>query len=274
MNTTENTITFLHSGDSGDIVAGLATVKELCEQKNAKATLVLDTTGGHFCNDDELNNFILLQNNGRNLKFNDAAFDFLVPLIEMQSYIDKVIKWDKDLDLKIDYNLNNFRKSFCDPEVAKETNQNLLFLHQKCVGLEFKYPGPWLTIDKAAEDAPEIIVSRSPRVHSAYAYYASREQVLKSKITKFIGLDFEYELFEKTFRYKPDRYEVKTAVDMARAIKGSKAVIVNSTLLYWIAVGLGHGNIFHEIAIDVPTSYFPNQKPNTIHYIEGMHFVS
>ena len=127
----EKTITFLHSGDAGDIVSSLPAVKEVCERENAKAILVLDTTGGVYCNDDELNEFIRLQNNGRTLKFNNDAFDFLAPLIKMQSYIEDVIKWTKNLNMKIDFNLNKFRKSFCDMEVARKTNQNLVFLHHR-----------------------------------------------------------------------------------------------------------------------------------------------
>ena len=56
-------ITFLHSGDAGDIIAGLATVKEICEKENAKAILFLDTTGGTSCNDDDLNNNIFILDN-------------------------------------------------------------------------------------------------------------------------------------------------------------------------------------------------------------------
>lgn len=270
---TSRILTFLHSGDAGDIVASLATVKEICEYENSKALLLLDTSGGTTCNDDELNKIIYGQTKGKGLKFNDKAYDFLVPMIEIQPYIAKVEKWNSNLQVNIDYNLNKFRKAFVTPEIAKKTNQNLMFLHQNACGLDFRYNGPWLFYNKQDDDVKhEIIISRSPRVHSAYAFFAIYEDLFKNK-AEFIGLDFEYDLFKETFRYQPKRYPVKSALDMLRAIANANQIIVNSTLLYWIAVGYGHQNIIHEMPIDVPTSYFPNQNPATIHYVQGAHFI-
>lgn len=271
--TIDNIITFLHSGDAGDIIAGLAVVKELCEKRNAKALLFLDTTGGMTCNSDELNKIIFEQTKGKGLKFNVGGYEFLKPLIEIQPYIAKVEKWTPFLQVQIDYNLNEFRRAFVTPEIAKKTNQNLLFLHQNAMGLDFKYKGPWLFFDNSnVDEKHDILISRSARVHSAYAFFAIYETTFKEK-AEFIGLDFEYQLFNETFRYQPKRYPVKSALDMLRAISKSDLVIVNSTLMYWITVGYGHNNIIHELPIDVPTSYFPNQNPSTIHYVQGAHFV-
>ena len=51
-------LTFLHSGDMGDIISSLAAVKEVCEKQNKKAILFFDTSGGMTCNDEKLNNLI------------------------------------------------------------------------------------------------------------------------------------------------------------------------------------------------------------------------
>lgn len=42
----DNFINFLHSGDNGDIIASLSTVKLLTEKNNKKAKLYLDISGG------------------------------------------------------------------------------------------------------------------------------------------------------------------------------------------------------------------------------------
>lgn len=41
--------------------------------------------------------------------------------------------------------------------------------------------------------------------------------------------------------------------------------------MYWIAVGLGHENIIHELALDIPTTYYKDNK--NIKYVQGGHFV-
>lgn len=268
----EKILTFLHSGDAGDMIAGLGAVKELCEKENAKALLFLDTTGGMTCNSDELNKIIFGQTKGKGLKFNDGGYEFLKPLIEAQTYIAKVEKWTPLLQVQIDYNLNEFRRAFVTPEIAKKTNQNLMFLHQNAIGLEFKYNGPWLDIPSDINEKHSIIVARTSRYTSAHGFFAIHETTLKDN-AEFIGTDFEYELFKNAFGYQPKRFEVKTALDAAKAIKNSDMLICNGTIFYWIGVGLGHQSIIHELGIDIPTTYFPNQDPPTIRYIEGAHFV-
>lgn len=39
-------IRFFHSGASGDVIASLSTVKQLCDAANDQAVIVLDVTGG------------------------------------------------------------------------------------------------------------------------------------------------------------------------------------------------------------------------------------
>ena len=88
----EKVITFLHSGDIGDCIAGLGATKEICEKENAKAYFLLDTSGGMTCNSDDLNECIKINTKGKGLKFNNAGYEFLAPLIESQPYIKKVAK--------------------------------------------------------------------------------------------------------------------------------------------------------------------------------------
>lgn len=266
-------ITFLHSGDAGDIIAGLATVKEICEKENAKAILFLDTTGGTSCNDDDLNNLVLVQTKGKGLKFNDKVADFIIPVIKIQPYIISVEKWNPSLEIKIDYNLNIFREKFIDIDVIKKTNQNLMFLHQCAVGLDFGYKGPWLSCDDFDNsEKHKIVIGRSSRCQSAHAFFSIYEDILK-KDAEFIGTDFEYELYNNCFQYYPKRLDLKdNALNALRIIKNSEVALFNSTLFYWLAVGIGHNNIIHEIPIDIPTSYFPNQNPQ-IRYVIGAEFV-
>ena len=264
--------TFLHSGDAGDIIAGLAAVKEICEKENAKALLFLDTTGGYTCNDDELNRIVLAQSRNIGLRFNDKMFDFIEPLISAQPYIAKVEKWNPNVQVDINYNLNEFRRKFVDKEIGKLTNQNLVFLHQVAFELNFGYKGAWLfPTDNSTKHG--IIISRSSRMQSAHAFFVAHENQFKDQ-AELIGTDFEYELFENAMQYKVKRLDIENnALNALNAIANSEIFIANSTLFYWLGVGCGHKNLIHELPLDVWTSYFPNQNPNTIHYLQGLHFI-
>lgn len=259
INTNLKIISFLHSGDMGDIIAGLGAVKEFCEKENAKARIILDTTGGIFCNDPELNKFIYLSNAKKGLKFNDSNYNFLKPLIESQPYVYSVEKYSNQTD--IDYNLNLFRKEFANI-------QNLLYAHQKTLGLPIGFKGKWLFYpNQTIEDKIEILVSRSSRYQSSHLFFASNEYLLASK-GRFIGTDFEYNLFKDCFRFVPVRYDVSNALDCLRAVSNSNTILVNSTLMFWIALGFNHPNIIHEAALGIYSTVFHENETN-IKYIFG-----
>lgn len=268
----EKTLSFLHSGDMGDIIASLPTVKEICEREQAKAKLYLDTSGGMLSNDDEeINKAIQIQSNNRGLKFNDAGYEFLAPLLRVQEYIWKVERFIGPHLQKVDYNLNKFRVSFRDKDLIRKTNQNLLYLPQVSFGLEMGYKGPWLTIPK--DDGEELlydtVVARTSRYQSAHVFYAAYENRLKK--AHFLGTDFEYALWENAFGWKPIRHPVQNALEAAETISKAKHFISNGTLFYWIALGLGHKSIVHELGVDIPTTYgkdFPN-----VMFIRGFHEV-
>lgn len=265
-----NFITFLHSGDLGDIISGLAAIKELCDTKHKKAILYLDTTGGMTCNSKQLNDIISMQSHGKGQKFNDAAYEFIRPLIAAQSYIEDVKKWTPDIISgdAIDYNLNKFRYAFCDKAVAQQTNQNLMYLHQVACGLEFKWNGPWLECEK--KDFPKrTVIARSCRCQSAHAFFCVYEQLIGEK-AYFIGTDLEYAAFCESIKFSPERFIVKDALDAAILLNSAEQIIANSSLFFWIAVGLGK-SLIHELPIDIPTTYFKD-CPN-IKYIQGMHFL-
>ena len=267
-----DTITFLHSGEMGDIVASLAVVREICERENKKAVVYLDTTGGMKVNDRELNRVMSFQLHNRGTRFNHASYEFIMPLILCQPYVYTVCEYDGTGSLPpIDYNLNAFRKCVLNGETLKATNGNLLFLHQYAMGLDMGYKGPWLTVSNEEDDRRyNTIVARTSRCQSAHVFYTAYEKVLKD--AHFIGTDFEYDLFENAFGFKPNRLKVTNAANAAIAMANSNRFISNSTLFYWIAVGLGHPNIIHELAVDIPATYFPNGNPQIL-YVQGGHAV-
>lgn len=264
-------ISFVHSGDMGDCIAGLAAVKEICEKEDAKARIFLDTTGGR---EDE---WCLRQSQGMGLKFNRKSFEFLQPLIEDQPYVVDCNDFTEVQPLKIDYNMNAFRALFFNKEALKATNQNLVFMHQLACGLKIGYKGPWLTVsDGAFTDAPtpqkrKALMFRSTRYHSSDTLYLVNRKILEAD-GSFIGTDLEHACVKDCLRMELPRIVVRDALDIAKEIKKSEKIFCNGTLAYWIAVGLGHKDITHELGVDIPTTYFPDQNPE-IKYVIGNHFI-
>ena len=253
-------ITFKHSGDIGDIVASLATVKEICERDNCKADFLLDASGGVG---DE---FVALQARDGHLKFNEKAAEFVQPLVASQPYINsaKVV----NPPIECDINLNRFRQSFITPEVMEKTNQNLLFVHQVAFGLEMGYKGKWLYMKEEDKIPHKFIISRTPRYQSAHLLC---DRIALDPKAEFIGTDFEWELWKQTFGRYPQggRIPVSDALDAAKHIGGAEQFFSNGTCFYWIALGLGVKQIVHELGCDIWTTYFPNQKPQIVYFIGG-----
>ncbi len=257
------TLNFLHSGDMGDIIAGLYTVKQICEKEHCKANLFLDTNGGKH---DPL---IMRQSKGEGQKFNQASYDFLKPLLEVQSFIASVNTWNEFLPVSIDYDLNTFRKIFFDMKTIQETNQNLLYSHQYVFGLPMECKGPWLDPIEA-ELKRKILLSRSTRYHSSDQMYLIQKG---EPSMGFMGTDLEAECFKDCMRLEVPRVEIANALDAAKEIAASEKFLVNGTLFYWIALGIGHSNIWHEVGVDIPTTVFKNGDDLHTKYCIGLHLI-
>lgn len=263
-------ITFLHSGKAGDCIASLSFVKHICAREQAKAVFYLDSTGGLASGDDEINSIVQRQTHGKPLNFPKSVCEFLKPLIEAQQYVANVQIVDKaDLETlpHIDYDLNEFRKCFLDRKLNALSRTNLEYAHYAVFGepLPTKL-APWLSVQPKYSPKP-VIIARTPRYTSAHLWIACQEQILK-KDAMFIGTEFEHKIFQETFDFAPEYYKVKDALEAAELIAGCHTFIANGTLLYWIAVGLGHPEIVHELCVDVHTTYY-GSAANNIQYIVG-----
>ena len=271
----QKTISFLHSGEMGDIVASMATVKEICERENAKAVVYLDTTGGLESNaEPEVNALMVKQTNGKGCRFSANYLEFLKPLLEVQPYVAEVREHIPGSP--VDYNLNWFRLCVLDPDMAKRTGTNLVFEHQLTAGLEPGYKGPWLTVGNIeVEPKHKYLVCRSTRYQSGHGFISSLEKLIMNNggsESAFMGTEFEHEVFRNCFGWVPKRIPIKNALDAAVEITASKTFVANGTLFYWIAVGLGHRSILHELGVDILATHFPGRPP-FVRYFMGSKFI-
>lgn len=268
------TITYIHSGDSGDIIASLAAVKQYCGIHNIKARYILDATGGMY--NGSLDPYVAKQTIGKPNKFNKYMAEFIKPLIEKQSYIDSVEICDCANHPRFDVNLNEFRRYFGDRETLPTHRQNLLYLHQVTLGLPVGYQGPWMECDTPPKDTDLVLFARSTRYQSAHvmisAILAGCER--DHRQMGFVGTDLEYACFQDAFKTSPKRIPVNDALEMANVIAGAGAFVVNGTLAYWVALATGKTQIIHELGRDVDTTMFCRDDVPNLIYIEGSRFVT
>ncbi len=237
--------TFKHSGDLGDIIYSLPVIKTL-----GGGTLYLDITGG----EDEPS--CRAQCMDGKTKFNKISYDFIKPLIEVQPYIKEVKIYQKGQ--KIDYNLNLFRYKFADPNSRSKT-KNLLDLHMEAFGLpEWDPNEPWLFVDNPIKLERKTIVTRSPRMQANFPWFQSNKFKFRDNAI-FLGLPKEHEFFEWTFDIKIPYHPVKDALEIAKILKGAKALAANSTFILSVAIGLGTVPIVQEVEPHFPTTVFPGK---------------
>ncbi len=272
-------ITILHSGDMGDMVASLPVAKELFETTGKKTRYLLDTHGGLGINDPVTNDLIYKSTNGRGLKFNKTSFDFIKPLLDVQPYICEVREYvhDEDKDA-VDLNMNFFRVITSSQKMNEILYGNLLYSSQIAANLVFGYKGPFITVPKV-ENPPENfhmerggIVARSNRCHSSQVFLQSFLPLFLHDF-KFVGTDLEYESFIdavsiESCRDRLPHAKVANALEMAQMIDLASMVVVNSTLLFWIALGM-EKPIIHELNSSwyVRNSITPDYR--YIHYIRN-----
>lgn len=243
--------TFKHSGDLGDIIYSLPVIKSL-----GGGTLYLDITGG----EDEPSCRAQCMDGKTN--FNKTSYDFIKPLIEVQPYIKEVKVYEKGQH--IDHNLNMFRYKFNDPKARSKT-RNLLDLHMEAFGLpEWDPNEPWLFVNDPIILERKSFVSRSPRMQSNYPWFLVNKFKFRDQ-SIFLGLPKEHEVFEWTFNIKIPYHPVKDALEIARILKGARALAANSTFILSVGIGLGTVPIIQEVEHHFPTTVFPGK--NNMNYI-------
>jgi hypothetical protein len=236
---------FKHSGDLGDIIYSLPTIKDL-----GGGILYLDLTNGKS---DE---YCIKQGY---TKFNKHSYDFIYPLLKNQNYINDIKIYENQ---SIDINLNKMRSYFVGEK--SRTNYNCLVdLHRQSFNLDFYDVNiPWISCGDPIKFDKKIIISRSPRYQSNWAFFAGQKDFF-SKNAIFIGLKKEHEYFEWAVETKIDFIEVDNALTMAKIIYGSDIFIGNPTFSLSLAVGLPCKKIIQEFDKNCPTTYFPT-KTNMI----------
>lgn len=236
---------FKHSGDLGDIIYSLPTIRAL-----GGGILYLDPKGGGH------EEYIKRQCPEGKTKLDASKIDFIKPILEAQPYIEEVRHWNGE---SYTHNLDEFRIVFGSP-TRRSPTANLADCHLQRFDLPFSETDkPWLTVDGEIIISRPVVINRSPRVQGGYGRLNAMKMDLQ-RDAAFIGLPKEHEYFEWTFGITVPYYPTSNVMDLAKVIKGSKLFIGNSSFPLALAIAMGHPKIFQEVDPKAPTTVFQNKE--------------
>ncbi len=224
-----STQSFKHSGDLGDIIFALPTVRAL-----GGGVLYLDPDGGAsdpiFQGPDRID---------KRTKLTAGRIESLKPLLMQQPYIEDVRFWRGE---KVDYNLDRFRESkswYCLIDMCLDT------FH---VDRKHKDTA-WLTVaDPITEPGYPFVINRTVRYHGNYSFWKSNLPFFGPQ-SLFVGLAKEHEIFEYTFETKVRYQPTPTILQLARYVAGCCQFIGNASFPHAIAEGLKKPLIAEEYRV-------------------------
>lgn len=220
------------SGDHGDIIYSLCTIKELGVERlylNFKSEYKLRGIG--------------------QTKFNENGALLLKPLIESQPYIKYVAMYDGE---SVDYNLDLFRFS------GDLTYQNLCYSMLTTFGCNTEaLNNQWLFVEPKKIDKP-VLINKTERYLNDEVNW---NQFIETygDFMAFVGLKSEYESFIKEFNCDIPHIATNDFLDLAQVIAGSSLFIGNQSSPYAIAEGLKLDTI--QVVCDLcPNCIFPRSN--------------
>jgi len=200
--------TFKHRGGGGDMLYGLATMKNL---------------GGGVIH---LNM--------------DSERKFYKPLLEVQPYVKEIIYYAMDinkwLNFKVDYDLDLFRGQ------PFNGGYTILECHAMAFGLNFDLTVPWIS-NVEPKPVADIVINDTGKIRWEGVTVDWEQLRGYEDRAVFIGLAGEYDNFCKNRNYELPHYKIKDAMDFAQIIKGSKLYLGNQSTGLAIAEGLKHPRV-------------------------------
>lgn len=220
---------FAHSGNIGDIILSLPTVRAL-----GGGTFWL--VPGFKVQYYETHPLV-------DVRMSEGFATKLAPLLAAQDYIEEVKIGSPP---GVDYNLDKFR---CLPVNLSQGNSCRWYMQVFPVCADLSKP--WLSVTPDKTFTGCIVVNRTSRYRNDELYYHFLDN---KKNVVFVGLEAEYRDF---IRSCPSalHYEAPNFLSLARAVAGCKLFIGNQSFAYTLAEGLKVPRVL-EIC-----PYCPNAAP-------------
>ena len=233
----KNELSFLHSGNLGDIINSLPLIKEL--SKNKKCTLFI-----------EKNKLLPLHVQNAKHPFGkyfltENSVKKIMPLLLKQNYIEKVQIFNNQ---DIDINLNLFR------EMAINFNIDSIRWYFHITGIHADLEKPYLINIGEHTVKDKIVIIRSKRRKN---YLINYNFIKNYNNVLFLGLIEEYQDLKEEIP-NLEFYDCRDFLEMAEIINSSKIFIGNLSFGFTLAEGLKKPRLL-ESGPDFPLVY-PNGK--------------
>ena len=209
-------LNFLHSGHMGDLIYALPVIKKLSENHTCNLFIGINKI---FTNEKYKNH------TSAGVLINDRIFNYALPLIGKQKYLNKVQKY---IDQKIDINLDLFRDM-----PGKPSNTSKWYFH--ITGVHADLYKPFLDTQEHDKIKNKIVISRSLRNKNTFIDYSFLNDFCDQLI--FIGLKDEYLDLKKVIP-ELKHYDPLDFFEMSQIIKSSKFFLGNQSSPFAIAEGL------------------------------------
>jgi hypothetical protein len=209
-------LNFLHSGHMGDVIYALPVIKKLSENHTCNLFIGINKI---FTNEKYKNH------TSAGVLINDRIFNYALPLIGKQKYLNKVQKY---IDQKIDINLDLFRDM-----PGKPSNSSKWYFH--ITGVHADLHKPFLDTQEHDKIKNKIVISRSLRNKNSFIDYSFLNDFCDQLI--FIGLKDEYLDLKKVIP-ELKHYDPLDFFEMSQIIKSSKFFLGNQSSPFAIAEGL------------------------------------
>ncbi|WDF55166.1 hypothetical protein [Mucilaginibacter sp. KACC 22063] len=224
-------LNIVHSGNAGDIIYALPTLKAIAENFATTIDLYL-----------KLNQPMEYINNTHPLggvMMNQKMAELLIPLIEAQPYIRhcKVLK-----DEIIDIDLDNVRRAG-----LRQDRGSIARWYGYITGITPNLYQPWLTIKPNSAYANTLVIARSQRYLSEFIDYTFLNNY-PNKI--FVGIKPEWDEIKKMLP-GIQWVQVNNFLELAEIIAGCKLFIGNQSFPFSIAEGLKVPRLL-ETFLEVP----------------------
>lgn len=248
--TMDRPLIFHHSGDIGDVIYSLATMKAL-------------GGGVMFLSGD--NRYPYPRQTRWKLSGSKPDWvNNLAPLLDAQDYV-WATKYTHALPFSTDVDFNKFRECYKSP--GPDNFASLLDLHAKAFGVQLDETQPWLTVDSPVSipDRP-IIINRTERYHNDNFPWRWLTQKYGNQMA-FVGTVQEYAIFRQTFQcFGVTHYKTSNLLELARAVAGAKCFIGNQSSPLSLALGLGQ-NVLSEVWAGNANCLV--NRPNAAHWRGG-----
>lgn len=231
---------YTHSGTTGDVFSSLALVRSIGP---GDYYLKLD-------NLDKICQSIGWGNAGRHSgRMNQKDFDFLAPIMEIQSCINKFAPWNGE---EVEHPMEKIAVVGKHPNWAGTWPTN--FAHQYAVAMEIDLAQhkqtlqiePYVEVDKPTViPGKPICISRNPFYLEGVPDVTKVDEWInwiERDLTEqafFVGLLSDHAWFEDTMKVKVQYVPTSDGLELARLIAGAKMMIGNQSMPATLALGIG-----------------------------------